>query len=83
MCGRNGRVGVQPVRIGPLPGRSGGARGPEFEDPVQVPEGFPGHSMLVPHPGEEALYVKLRDNPTAIHAVQLKTVIAEAPPPAT
>lgn len=58
-------------------------RGPELTDPVQVPEGFPGRSLLVPHPGDEALYVKLRDNPTAVHAVLLKTVIAEAPPPAT
>jgi hypothetical protein len=54
------------------------ARGPEFQDPVQVPEGFPGHSLLVPHPSDDGLYVKLRDNPKAVHAVTLKTTVAEA-----
>ncbi|MEP7312951.1 MAG: hypothetical protein ABI859_10230 [Pseudomonadota bacterium] len=53
------------------------ARGPDFEDPVQVPEGFPGHSLLVPHPGDDGLYLKLRDDPKAIHAVTLKILVAE------
>jgi len=54
------------------------ARGPEFEDAVEVPEGFPGYSLLVPHPGDEGLYLKLRDNPTAIHAVTVKMSVVEA-----
>ena len=53
------------------------ARGPDFQDPVQVPEGFPGHSLLVPHPGDDGLYLRLRDDPKAIHAVTLKTSIPE------
>lgn len=53
-------------------------RGPDFQDAVQVPEGFPGHSLLVPHPGDVGLYVKLRDNPSTIHAVALTP---EVPPP--
>jgi hypothetical protein len=53
-------------------------RGPQFENPVQVPEGFAGHALLVPHPGDDGLYVKLRDNPAAIHAVTLKTIVSEA-----
>lgn len=54
------------------------ARGPAFEDAVQVPEGFPGYELLVPHPGDDGLYLKLRDNPTAIHAVTLKISVVEA-----
>jgi hypothetical protein len=54
------------------------ARGADFQDPVQVPEGFPGHSLLVPHPGDDGLYLKLRDNPAAIHAVTLKMAVADA-----
>jgi hypothetical protein len=54
------------------------ARGPTFEDAVQVPEGFPGDSLLVPHPGEEGLYLKLRDNPAVIHAVSLPVSVVEA-----
>jgi hypothetical protein len=55
------------------------ARGPDFEDAVQVPEGFPGHTLLVPHPGDDGLYVKLRDNPAAVHAVALTVSVAEPP----
>jgi hypothetical protein len=47
------------------------ARGSKFEDAVQVPEGFPGRSLAVPHPGDDGLYIKLRDNPALIHAVEL------------
>jgi len=53
------------------------ARGAAFEEAVQVPEGFPGHSLLVPHPGEDGLYVKLRDNPVKNHAVTLPVTVAE------
>ncbi|MEP7314326.1 MAG: hypothetical protein ABI859_17205 [Pseudomonadota bacterium] len=58
------------------------ARGPQFEEAVQVPEGFPGHALLVPHPGDDGLYVKLRDNPGPVHAVALKTELADAAGPA-
>lgn len=58
------------------------ARGPDFEDAVQVPEGFPGDRLLVPHPGDEGLFVKLRDDPTAIHAVDLRAQVAGPQDPA-
>jgi hypothetical protein len=57
------------------------ARGPAFEDAVQVPEGFPGHSLLVPHPGDGGLYLKLRDNPATVHPVALPISVAEAARP--
>jgi hypothetical protein len=53
-------------------------RGPGLADPVQVPEGFAGHALLVPHPGDDGLFVRLRDNPAAVHAVAMKAVMAEA-----
>ncbi|MET0281044.1 MAG: hypothetical protein ABW278_07970 [Steroidobacteraceae bacterium] len=52
-------------------------RGPGFEQPVQVPEGFAGHALLVPHPGDDGLYVRLRDNPSVVHAVTMKTIVPE------
>jgi len=39
---------------------------PGFEKPVEVPEGYPGDSLTVPHPQDGQLYLKLRDNPAAI-----------------
>jgi hypothetical protein len=44
---------------------------PKFEHPVEVPEGFTGSSLSVPHPGEGQLYVKLRDNPTTVDTAAL------------
>ena len=40
---------------------------PKFTHPVQVPDGFPGYSMPVPHPTDGNLYVKLRDDPTVVN----------------
>jgi hypothetical protein len=45
----------------------------QFTHPVQVPDGFTGFSLSVPHPTDGELYVKLRDDPSAIHAVALAT----------
>lgn len=42
-----------------------------FEQPVQVSEGFPGASLPVPHPQDGRLYIRLRDDPSAINPVQL------------
>ncbi|MCU0760116.1 MAG: hypothetical protein MUF07_13095 [Steroidobacteraceae bacterium] len=57
-------------------------RGPDFTDEVQVPEGFPGSLLPVPHPGDEGLYLRLRDDPTAAHAVQLRAQAMEPQHPA-
>ena len=51
---------------------------PKFTHPVQVPDGFPGYSLPVPHPGGGPLYVKLRDYPSVINATSL---IAQSLPP--
>jgi hypothetical protein len=42
-----------------------------FEHPLLVPDGFPGSALPVPHPGAGPLYIKLRDDPTAINEVTL------------
>jgi len=53
----------------------------QFEHPVQIADGFPGTTLSVPRPVNGRLYVKLRDNPSAIN---LATLQAEIPPlPAT
>jgi hypothetical protein len=39
----------------------------EFLTPVQVPDGFLGSALPVPHPTSGPLYVKLRDDPTVIN----------------
>ncbi len=44
---------------------------PAFGDPVQVPAGFPGNTLQVPHPKAGQLYVRLNDDPTAINVVKL------------
>jgi len=46
---------------------------PQFAHPVQVPDGFPGYSMPVPHPTDGQLYVKLRDDPSVINQAALST----------
>jgi hypothetical protein len=45
---------------------------PQFTNPVQVPDGFPGRVIPVPHPGADGqLYVKLRDDPSVVNLVTL------------
>lgn len=44
---------------------------PGFAHPVQVPDGFPGYTMPVPHPADGMLYVKLRDDPTVVNSTGL------------
>jgi hypothetical protein len=44
-----------------------------FEHAVQVPDGFPGYSVPVPHPTNGLLYVKLRDDPSSISRATLTT----------
>ncbi|HTV04199.1 MAG TPA: hypothetical protein VME86_02445 [Acidobacteriaceae bacterium] len=48
------------------------AQNQQFKNPVQVPDGFPGWTMPVPHPGPNGqLYVKLRDDPSVVNLVTL------------
>jgi len=46
---------------------------PDFAHAVQVPDGFPGYSLPVPHPNNGLLYVKLRDDPTVASRATLTT----------
>ena len=51
----------------------------QFTNPVQVPDGFPGRALPVPHPDEGGqLYVKLRDDPSVVNLVTLTPQIAGA-----
>jgi len=43
----------------------------QFTHPVQVPDGFLGAALPVPHPGDGPFYVKLRDNPSVINPMTL------------
>lgn len=45
---------------------------PKFSQAVNVPDGFPGTTVLVPHPVDGRLYVRLRDDPTVVNSVALK-----------
>ncbi len=43
----------------------------QFTHPVQVPDGFLGSALPVPHPVEGPIYVKLRDDPSVINRATL------------
>ena len=43
----------------------------DFEHSVQVPDGFPGNTLPVPHSANGTLYVKLRDDPAVISRATL------------
>jgi hypothetical protein len=44
---------------------------PQFAHPLQVPDGFLGSALPVPHPGTGPLYVKLRDDSAVINLATL------------
>jgi len=44
---------------------------PEFKQSFQVPEGFPGRALPVPHPRNGQLFLKLRDDPSVTNSVTL------------
>jgi hypothetical protein len=46
---------------------------PNFAHAVQVPDGFLGAALPVPHPTNGVLYVKLRDDPTVINPTTVET----------
>ncbi len=50
----------------------------DFHHAVQVPDGFPGYALPVPHPAEGRLYVRLRDDPVVINLAALD--IEQLPP---
>jgi hypothetical protein len=56
---------------------------PQFHNAVQVPDGFPGTTLPVPHPQSSDLYVRLRDDPGIVNAANLETQVLPPPPAAT
>ncbi len=54
------------------------AADPKFGHAVQVPDGFPGYDLPVPHPKHGVLFVKLRDDPGVINLASVAT--RELPP---
>ena len=49
-----------------------------FAHPVQVPDGFLGAALPVPHPTAGSLYVRLRDDPSVINPTSFE--VRELPP---
>jgi hypothetical protein len=56
---------------------------PQFAHPVQVPDGFPGYALPVPHPTNGLLYVKLRDDPSVISRAVLSAQVLPPSPEET
>jgi hypothetical protein len=56
------------------------ATDPAFRHAVQVPDGFPGFALPVPHPSDGQLYVRLRDDPSVVNRLALDVV--QLPPTA-
>jgi hypothetical protein len=52
---------------------------PQFHNPIQVPDGFPGNTLPVPHPVAGELYVRLRDDPAVVNAATLGTQVLSPP----
>jgi hypothetical protein len=52
---------------------------PQFDHPTQVPEGFPGYVLTVPHPTSGHLYVKLHDDPSVVNPVLFPAEILPHP----
>ena len=44
---------------------------PQFQQSTPVPDGFAGSELNVPHPNGQDLYVKLRDDPSAVNRLEL------------
>ena len=44
---------------------------PTLRNAVEVPDGFPGYALPVPHPKDGTLYVKLRDDPSVINIASI------------
>ena len=53
---------------------------PQFDHPIQVPEGFPGYVLTVPHPTGGQLYVKLHDDPSVVNPEVFPSEALPPPP---
>jgi hypothetical protein len=52
---------------------------PQFDQPVQVPEGFPGSVLTVPHAVGGQLYFKLHDDPSVVNSVAFPMEASPSP----
>ncbi len=52
----------------------------QFRTAVQVPDGFPGGTLPVPHPAAGELYIRLRDDPATVNAANLGAQLLPAAP---
>lgn len=59
------------------------ASDPQFQQAVDVPDGFPGRALPVPRPGREGLFIRLRDDPTVVNVAALTTQQPQPPPQST
>ncbi len=50
---------------------------PQFQQSTPVPDGFAGSTLIVPRPDGQNLYVRLRDDPSAVNKLQLRVLPAE------
>lgn len=55
------------------------ASDPQFQQAVDVPDGFPGRALPVPRPGKDGLYIRLRDDPAVVNVAALVPEQAPAP----
>jgi hypothetical protein len=44
---------------------------PQFQQSTPVPDGFAGSELNVPHPNGQDLYLKLRDDPSAVNRLEI------------
>jgi hypothetical protein len=44
---------------------------PRFDHPFKVPDGFTGRVLQIPHPTGSRLFIKLRDDPSAVDTIAL------------
>ena len=47
------------------------SRDPQFTQPTRIPDGFTEQTLVIPHPADGRLYIKLRDDPSVISAALL------------
>jgi hypothetical protein len=52
---------------------------PDFDSPAEVPAEFTGTQLIVPHPANGILYLKLRDDPSTIQTLTLPVLPVSTP----
>ena len=54
----------------------------DFSNPTEIPPDFTGAQLVVPHPANGVLYLKLRDDPQTVQTLTLPvTMVTPATPP--